>query len=243
MCSEGDFPVSQTRSNKFEKRRKNTNAITILSIAAGIVLVIFLAIWVFGGGDDTTEEGTESDASENTSEDNNGEGNGEDDNGFLITDPDSNDEDAEGENGTEDEDANREEDDEEDEDADEDASNEDEDENEEDNSYEDRESAEPSDDDVAEAYTGDWDPIGTEQEGEHNTDFSDGSADRVEIKRAVSMVTGLSEDGMIEHWVGNNGPDKVIATVSDSSNTENYRVFLDWVDGEGWQPTQVEELN
>ena len=229
--------MSQTRSNKFEKRRKNTNAITILSIAAGIVLVIFLAIWVFGGGDDTTEEGTESDASENTSEEDNGEAGGEDDNGFLITDPESN-EDEENNNESDNEDANREEDNaDEDEDADEDAANE------EDNSYEDRESAEPSGDDVAEAYTGDWDPIGTEQEGDHNTDFSDGSSDRVEIKRAVSKVTGLSEDGMIEHWVGNNGPDKVIATVSDSSNSENYRVFLDWVDGEGWQPTQVEELN
>ncbi|MEK4304886.1 YrrS family protein [Oceanobacillus sp. FSL K6-0251] len=238
--------MSQTRSNKFEKRRKNTNAITILSIAAGIVLVIFLAVWVFGGGDDTTEEGTESDASENTSEEDNGEAGGEDDNGFLITDPDSN-EDEENNNESDNEDANREEDNaDEDEDADEDAANEEdenEEENEEDNSYEDRESAEPSGDDVAEAYTGDWDPIGTEQEGDHNTDFSDGSADRVEIKRAVSKVTGLSEDGMIEHWVGNNGPDKVIATVSDSSNSENYRVFLDWVDGEGWQPTQVEELN
>ncbi|WP_319022533.1 YrrS family protein [Oceanobacillus oncorhynchi] len=238
--------MSQTRSNKFEKRRKNTNAITILSIAAGIVLVIFLAVWVFGGGDDTTEEGTESDASENTSEDDNGDAGGEDDNGFLITDPDSN-EDEENNNESDNEDANREEDNEdEDENADDDAANEEdenEEENEEDNSYEDRESAEPSGDDVAEAYTGDWDPIGTEQEGEHNTDFSDGSADRVEIKSAVSKVTGLSEDGMIEHWVGNNGPDKVIATVSDSSNSENYRVFLDWVDGEGWQPTQVEELN
>lgn len=238
--------MSQTRSNKFEKRRKNTNAITILSIAAGIVLVIFLAVWVFGGGDDTTEEGTESDASENTSEEDNGEAGGEDDNGFLITDPDSN-EDEENNNESDNEDANREEDNaDEDEDADEDAANEEdenEEENEEDNSYEDRESAEPSGDDVAEAYTGDWDPIGTEQEGDHNTDFSDGSADRVEIKRAVSKVTGLSEDGMIEHWVGNNGPDKVIATVSDSSNSENYRVFLNWVDGEGWQPTQVEELN
>ncbi|GIO17110.1 hypothetical protein J18TS1_02100 [Oceanobacillus oncorhynchi subsp. incaldanensis] len=238
--------MSQTRSNKFEKRRKNTNAITILSIAAGIVLVIFLAVWVFGGGDDTTEEGTESDASENTSEEDNGEAGGEDDNGFLITDPDSN-EDEENNNESDNEDANREEDNaDEDEDADEDAANEEdenEEENEEDNSYEDRESAEPSGDDVAEAYTGDWDPIGTEQEGDHNTDFSDGSADRVEIKRAVSKVTGLSEDGMIEHWVGNNGPDKVIATVSNSSNSENYRVFLDWVDGEGWQPTQVEELN
>ncbi|MEF3328081.1 YrrS family protein [Oceanobacillus oncorhynchi] len=238
--------MSQTRSTKFEKRRKNTNAITILSIAAGIVLVIFLAIWVFGGGDDTTEEGTESDASENTSEEDNGEAGGEDDNGFLITDPESN-EDEENNNESDNEDANREEDNaDEDEDADEDAANEEdenEEENEEDNSYEDRESAEPSGDDVAEAYTGDWDPIGTEQEGDHNTDFSDGSSDRVEIKRAVSKVTGLSEDGMIEHWVGNNGPDKVIATVSDSSNSENYRVFLDWVDGEGWQPTQVEELN
>ncbi|WP_227994808.1 YrrS family protein [Oceanobacillus sp. CFH 90083] len=234
--------MNQTRSNKFEKRRKNTNAITILSIAAGVVLVIFLAIWVFGGGDDTAEDNTESDASENTSEEQNDEEGAEEDNGFLITDPNANDEEG-NENGSENEEANRKEDNEdEDEEADEDASNEDEEENEEDNPYEEREPAEPSDSNVSEAYTGDWDPIGTEQDGPHNTDFSDGSQDRIEIKRATSMVTGLSEDDMIEHWVGNNGPDRVIATVSDSSNSEVYRVFLDWVDGEGWQPTQVEEL-
>ncbi|MCT1903318.1 YrrS family protein [Oceanobacillus sojae] len=231
--------MNQTRSNKFEKRRKNTNAITILSIAAGVVLVVFLAIWVFGEND-TADEGTESDASENTSEGNNGEeGGGEDDNGFLITDPDSNDEDN-----NDNEDANKDEENE-DEGKEEDASKEEEDnedEEDEDNSYEDRESAEPSDNNVSEAYTGDWDPVGTEQEGEHNTDFGDGSQDRAEIKKATSLVTGLSEDGMIEHWVGNNGPDKVIATVSDSSSSEFYRVFLDWVDGEGWQPTKVEKL-
>ena len=39
-----------------------------------------------------------------------------------------------------------------------------------------------TDENVTKAYTGDWEPIGTTQTGEHVTDYSDGSADRNEIK-------------------------------------------------------------
>ncbi|GIO21840.1 YrrS family protein [Oceanobacillus sp. J11TS1] len=233
--------MSQTRSNRFEKRRKNTNAITILSIIIGLVIVVFLAVWLFGGNS-SSEADTASNASASKSASNEEKGgDAEDDgNGFLITDPNSKDKDKTesgdddaGEDKKEKDNADKEEDAEEDESKKEDK---------EDNQYEDREPADPTDSNVKEAYTGDWDPVGTEQEGAHTTNFNDGSHDRIEIKRAVSKVTGLDEGSMIEHWVGNNGPDKVVATVSDSSNSEVYRVFLDWVDGEGWQPTQVEEL-
>lgn len=100
-----------------------------------------------------------------------------------------------------------------------------------------------TDDNVIVAYTGNWDPIGTSQTGtNHSTDYSDGSADRVEIKRAVSAVTGISEDDMTEHWVGNDGEQKVVATVSSKSVEEIYRVYLSWIDNEGWQVTKVERI-
>jgi|SRR5690625_279046 len=112
------------------------------------------------------------------------------------------------------------------------------------NMYEDIEVEEiiPTDDNVIVAYRGDWQPIGTAQTGEHVTNYNDGSQDRMEIKRAVSFVTNIAEDDMIEHWVGNDGHQKVQATVSSKSSGEFYRVYLTWVDEKGWQPTKVERL-
>ena len=101
---------------------------------------------------------------------------------------------------------------------------------------------EPTDENVTEAYTGDWDPIATEQQGEHTTDFNNGSQDRAEIKKAAAVATGLSESDMIEWWVENGGAEQEVATVSDSSQTKTYRVYLNCVDDQGWQPTKVEEL-
>lgn len=101
-----------------------------------------------------------------------------------------------------------------------------------------------TDENVAKAYTGDWEPIGTSQTGEHSaTDYTDGSADRIEIKQAVAAATGISADNMIEWWIGNAGDQQVTATVSDTQKEKIARVQLKWVDGEGWQVTLVEELN
>ena len=101
-----------------------------------------------------------------------------------------------------------------------------------------------TDENVAKAYTGDWEPIGTSQTGEHSaTDYTDGSADRIEIKQAVAVATGISADNMIEWWIGNAGDQQITATVSDTQKEKIARVQLKWVDGEGWQVTLVEELN
>lgn len=113
---------------------------------------------------------------------------------------------------------------------------------EEDQSDVDIEEVSSDDDNVAKAFKGDWDPIGTEQTGPHTINYNDGSDDRLEIKEAVVMVTDLDEDDMIEHWIGRGGDQAVIATVYDTSQEHIYRVHLQWVDEEGWQPTQVEEL-
>src|SRR5699024_7769934 len=67
-----------------------------------------------------------------------------------------------------------------------------------------------SDPNVIEAYTGDWQAIGTDQEGPHTTVYTDGSQDRIEIKQAVLSITELNEGDLVEHWVGNGGDQKVI---------------------------------
>ena len=104
------------------------------------------------------------------------------------------------------------------------------------------EEIESDDANVIKAYKGNWDPVGTEQEGPHTTTYEEGSTDRIEIQRAVVMVTGIEEDNMIEHWIGRGGEQEVIATVSDHDLENYYRVYLQWVDEEGWQPTMIEEL-
>lgn len=101
---------------------------------------------------------------------------------------------------------------------------------------------EPSDDNVIEAYIADWDPVGTTQEGEHTTNYNAGSQDRIEIKRATSAVTNINGDDMVEWRVENGGDQKVVATVSDKDETDIFRVYLSWIDIEGWQVTKLEKL-
>lgn len=104
------------------------------------------------------------------------------------------------------------------------------------------EEVESEDPNVLKAYIGDWSPLGTEQVGPHTTTFTNGSRDRIEIKEAVVQVTELDPDDMVEWLVENGGDQKVIATVSDSNESEIYRVYLSWVDEQGWQVTKVETL-
>lgn len=210
---------NNSRLNKFEKRRKNTKSISVLLIIGGILIIILAGIWLFGGGNDEENADQPDEASEDIviNEDNN-------------TEDDSN---ADNENSDADS-GNTEET--------EDDSNNDQNSDEENNEDVETEEVEPSDENVSKAYTGNWEPIGTEQEGPHTTTYEEGTADRRELKQAASLATGIAENDMIEWWYENGGDQKVIATVSNNAQTEIYRVYLSWIDDEGWQPTKVEEL-
>jgi len=96
------------------------------------------------------------------------------------------------------------------------------------------------DDNVLEAYVGDWDPIGTEQEEPHEVVFQEDSQDWKEMEEAIQVATELED--MITHWIGNGGEQKVIGTVSSLDEADIYRVYLNWVENEGWKPTKVEKL-
>lgn len=196
---------NHSRFNKFEKRRKNTKAISIFIIIGGILLLILIGILVFGGrGDkDSKQNNANSDLiiEETEQED----------------DQNSNNEDNES-----DKESKKEKDDE---------------------SSIEKESAEPSDGNVDEAYTANWEPIGTEQHGEHTTQFKKETQDWKEMEHAASIATELNVEDMTTWRIENGGePQKTIATVSDSDETKVYRVYLSWIDGEGWQPTKVEVL-
>lgn len=88
-----------------------------------------------------------------------------------------------------------------------------------------------------------WEPIGTEQSGEHVSSYETGSVDWQEKEQALSYATGIPQDNMTVWFIeGNGGPQKSIGTVTEKGGSTAYRVYLQWIDGQGWQPTKVEEL-
>ncbi|MEH7272560.1 YrrS family protein [Neobacillus vireti] len=90
-----------------------------------------------------------------------------------------------------------------------------------------------------------WKPVGTVQTGEHSPVYEKSSVDWQEMLKAISYATGLEESNMTVYWLGR---DKAsgsgsFSTVASKDKTQKYNVYLQWVDGEGWTPTKVEELS
>lgn len=213
---------NKTRKNKFEKRRKNTKLISILLIVGGILLIVLIAIWLFGGKDNKPVETKNEPQNAEENIDNDAEKDNED-----FQKAENNEKESEIANEQEDAVNNSGEKSNEDDDTDV-------------NTEIEVESVEPSDDNVAKAYRGNWEPIGTNQSEPHTTVYAEESTDRNEIEQAIRIATGL--DDMITWWLTNDGPEKTVATVSDRDQTQTYRVYLSWIENQGWQPTVVEEL-
>nr|WP_295969574.1 YrrS family protein [uncultured Bacillus sp.] len=85
-----------------------------------------------------------------------------------------------------------------------------------------------------------WKPVGTEQTGKHSNNYS--GVDWDEMVQAISYATGIDEGNMTIYYLGNNGEDKSVGTVQAKDTKQKYRVYIEWVDGKGWNPTLVEEL-
>lgn len=214
--------TQNSRINKFEKRRKNTKFLNYALITASALILFLAVMWIFGGENDETADTDKVESNDDGSffhevdeveEKNEGEtAEQQNDEESASEEEEGGAQDPQDETGDEDEIVTVE--------------------------------AEPSDENVKEAVMGNWPPVGTSQTGPHTTNFNTGSQDRIEIKQAVSLVTGISENDMIEWWVENGGEQKVIATVSDKteSDPETYRVYLSWIDNEGWQVTKLETL-
>lgn len=212
-----------SRVNKYEKRRKITKAITSLVIIGGCLVILLMALTFFSNKEDPVTKQEKNDNNELQIDGDTEEN--------EITDISNNDK------INEEEQSNL------------DSSDNDEVSNEEsiiddkaDNTDKVEQIQSTDDDNVIEVYTGNWEPVGTVQEGPHVVNYNDGSQDRIEIDKAVVLATELNPDDMITWWVGNGGEQKVVATVSDSGENEIYRVYLSWIEHEGWQPTKVEKL-
>ncbi|EKN63810.1 hypothetical protein BABA_24150 [Neobacillus bataviensis LMG 21833] len=84
-----------------------------------------------------------------------------------------------------------------------------------------------------------WKPVGTVQTGEHTPVYS--GVDWDEMLNAISYATGIENSNMTVLWLGKD-PAKAnasVGTVSAKDTKEKYKVFIEWVDGQGWKPTQV----
>lgn len=87
-----------------------------------------------------------------------------------------------------------------------------------------------------------WKPVGTEQTGVHETKFDMESVDWKEMEMALAYGAGLDHGNMTTWFIANGGPNQAIGTVSAKDGQQAYRVYIQWVDEQGWKPTKVEEL-
>lgn len=89
-----------------------------------------------------------------------------------------------------------------------------------------------------------WKPVGTLQSGPHTAAYDGSSIDWQEMINAISYATGLEQNNMIVHFLGRDKTQEnaSVGTVYSKDKQEKYKVYIKWVDGEGWQPTRVEEL-
>jgi len=209
-----------SRLDKFEKRRKNTKLMTLMMIAAGALAVLLIGVFIFS--DSSAEKQREQAAKTG-----------------VVKEPakTKKEQPAKEENEgdslkiQEDEAKAEEKQDEEKQDKD----------KEKDENELKTEQVKPSDDNVAEAFTANWEPVGTSQKGAHTTNYNEGSKDRKEMEKAIKLATGLKS--MTTWWLGRSGEQGVEATVSNKEDdSEVYRVKLKWVDGKGWKPDRVELL-
>lgn len=88
-----------------------------------------------------------------------------------------------------------------------------------------------------------WKPVGTKQTGEHVSKYDGQSDDWNEKKKAISYATGLSEDQLYFDRIQNGGsPQKSEGIVRSKDNSKKYKVYLEWVDGQGWKPVKMDVL-
>lgn len=88
-----------------------------------------------------------------------------------------------------------------------------------------------------------WKPIGTEQVEPHVAVYEKESTDWKEMVDAFEYATALTEQDWILWRIENDGsPQKAKGVVSTKDKKYVYRIFIEWVENEGWKPTKLEQL-
>ncbi|KAF0819288.1 MULTISPECIES: YrrS family protein [unclassified Cytobacillus] len=214
-----------SRESRFGKRekRKKTNIILNSLIALVIILIIVVSAKIFFGGNNDQElTANEETASESKQNENNKEDKGNE----IEQNKDKEEKQADKESEEEEKESE---------------------ENAEEENQEDKEQV------VTEGGSGPdvektienpaWKPVGTSQTGEHTAVYDQNHVDWQEMLSAISYATGIEQGNMTVWFLGNNGPNSSVGTISTKDQSEKYRVYIDWVDGEGWKPSRVEVLN
>lgn len=105
--------------------------------------------------------------------------------------------------------------------------------------------AESADANVIEVWTNPaWQPFVTKQTGTHTSVFEGGHIDYEEKLAAAFSVLPIEQAESYVTSARNNGDAKsarIVVTNKDKS--ENYRVIIHWVEGQGWQPVSVDVLH
>ena len=228
-----DYQNESTRSARFEKRRRTTKLMNYMLVLAGILILLLIMLYLFTGDDD--ESGNESDEELE----------------IADTNPDDSEEDesssTEGSNDEQDtaEESEDQETEEESEEQQDDAeSSEEADEMDEGSDFgEDVEVEESDEENVKAIIRGNWEPYETQQEEPHSIDLNEGSQDRQELEQATAMAINGNRDEITYWWFASDGnPNYIEATIEDQSDGEIYRVHLEWIENEGWQPQLVKVL-
>ncbi|PIC65458.1 hypothetical protein CSV79_02220 [Sporosarcina sp. P13] len=88
-----------------------------------------------------------------------------------------------------------------------------------------------------------WKPVGTKQTGQHVSKYDGTSTDWHEKKKAISYATGKAEKDLIYLRIQNGGsPQKAEGIVTTLDNSKKYKVYLEWVDGQGWKPVKMDVM-
>lgn len=205
---------SYSRLNRFEKKRKNTKWLSVFIIIGAILIVAFVAILVVSTLEDDIATDPELES--------------------PVPDP-NDDQEQEVEDDIEDNNEN-------DTDPSEDPDEDDELTEQDPNDF-DLEFIDSDEDNVEFAYTSDWEPIATEQSEPHEITWEQTSQDWQEMMKAAELATGVDVDDMYYLWVSGNGSESVVATFSNSAMDEHFRVYISWIENQGWQPEHVDMLN
>ncbi len=211
-----DFKHRESRATKRAKRRK-TNIILNTLIAVVVILILLVGGKIFFGGDEVNDQATEEDVKEE-----------------QVDQSQPNDQDKD--DGTRELAQNRPDDEEEE------SKSEDDEEEEEERERIEKETDEPNVEKVL--IDPKWEPVGTEQVNGHQPSFTRGSIDWDEKHEAIAYAEQIPVDQMTTWWIegGTDSKRQAIATVSAKNDQTTYRVYIEWVDGEGWKPTEVKKL-
>nr|WP_160909421.1 YrrS family protein [Pontibacillus yanchengensis] len=233
-----------SRINRFDKKRRSTKLITTLGIVGGVLAAVLLLILILPFGENGTPAASDENENENEKETKNEESNQSKSNEETDTSK-SGENEQEGQSSSENDGTSKQEEeqtDSTDKESDK-KSNDKENESEEDNTNSEEITTESDDPNVVKTIKKDWEPIVTDQEGNHTTTYTEGTKDWKEMEASFRKATGLSEGNMINWWT-TRGKDSqsVVGTVTNNAQTKVYRVYSTWVENEGWKPVKVEEL-